>query len=66
MKAESLQSWQEIAQYLGRAERTVQRWELRFGLPVHRPLGKHRGNVVAFVHEIDKWVNSTPSNRSQL
>ena len=34
-----LNSWKEIASYLGRSVRTVQRWEREFGLPVHRPAG---------------------------
>jgi hypothetical protein len=29
-------SWKEIAAYLGREVRTVQRWENTEGLPVHR------------------------------
>ena len=31
-----LDSWKEIAAYLGRGIRTVQRWEREEGLPVHR------------------------------
>src|SRR3989442_4777544 len=31
-----LDSWGEIASYLGREVRTVQRWERTEGLPVHR------------------------------
>ena len=31
-----LDSWKEIASYLGRGIRTVQRWEREEGLPVHR------------------------------
>ena len=31
-----LDSWKEIAAYLGRDVRTVQRWERREGLPIHR------------------------------
>ena len=31
-----LDSWKEIAAYLGRGVRTVQRWEREEGLPVHR------------------------------
>jgi hypothetical protein len=31
-----LDSWKEIASYLGRGVRTVQRWECEEGLPVHR------------------------------
>src|SRR5207249_9472999 len=31
-----LDSWKEIAAYLGRGITTVQRWEQKEGLPVHR------------------------------
>ena len=37
-----LNSWKEIANYLGRGVRTVQRWERDLRLPVHRPKGKDR------------------------
>ncbi len=33
-----LDSWKEIAAYLGRDMTTVQRWEKREGMPVHRHL----------------------------
>jgi hypothetical protein len=34
-----LSSWKDIANHLGKGLRTVQRWELEGGLPVHRPHG---------------------------
>jgi hypothetical protein len=37
-----LDSWKEIAAYLGRAIRTVQRWEREEGLPVHRLMHENR------------------------
>jgi hypothetical protein len=37
-----LGSWKEIAAYLGRDVRTVQRWEKKEGLPVHLSLLKTR------------------------
>jgi hypothetical protein len=55
-----LNSWKEIASYLGRGVRTVQRWERDLGLPVHRPKGKDRSAVVAFSEELDKWLQQTP------
>ena len=42
-----LDSWKEIATYLGRGVRTVQRWEREEGLPVHRLNHEKRGNVYA-------------------
>jgi hypothetical protein len=58
----SLVSWKEIAVYLNRQVRTVQRWEIREGLPVHRQFHMKAGTVCAFKHEIDTWL----SNRCRL
>jgi hypothetical protein len=55
-----LHSWKEIASYLGRGVRTLQRYESNLGLPVHRPLGKARSSVLAFKDEIDRWLKETP------
>ena len=51
-------SWKEIAAYLGRDIRTVQRWETTRGLPVHRLPGAGRGAVYALRSEIDQWSRS--------
>jgi hypothetical protein len=51
-----LGSWKEIANYLGKGVRTVQRWERCSGLPVHRPSGSSKGVVLAFPHELDRWA----------
>lgn len=55
-----LNGWKEIAVYLGRGVRTVQRWEAQAGLPVHRPQGRDRSAVVAFAEEVDAWLLQTP------
>ena len=55
-----LNSWKEIANYLGRGVRTVQRWERDLGLPVHRPKGKDRSAVLAFPEELVNWLQQTP------
>lgn len=55
-----LNSWKEIANYMGRGVRTVQRWERDLGLPVHRPKGKDRSAVLAFPEEVDEWLQQTP------
>jgi hypothetical protein len=53
-----LNGWKDIAAYLDRGVRTVQRWEKEFGLPVRR-LGPGRSEgVFAFAHEIDVWQES--------
>ena len=54
--AEVLNSWKEIAQYLGRGIRTVQRWECDLQLPVRRPRQKLRSAVIAFKSELDLWL----------
>jgi hypothetical protein len=55
-----LSGWKEIAIYLGKGVRTVQRYERLHGLPVRRPAGKPSGSVVATKAEIDGWVDASP------
>jgi hypothetical protein len=55
-----LNSWKEVATYLGRGIRTVQRWERELGLPVRRPRGKSRSPVIAFRPELDHWLQNAP------
>ncbi|HWO32540.1 MAG TPA: tetratricopeptide repeat protein [Candidatus Acidoferrum sp.] len=50
-----LDSWKEIASYLRREVRTVQLWEKREGLPVHRHFHKRLGSVYALRSEIESW-----------
>jgi tetratricopeptide (TPR) repeat protein len=53
-----LTSWKEIACFLGREVRTVQRWEKLNGLPVRRLLHDKRGSVYAYADELEAWVES--------
>src|SRR5277367_821777 len=53
---ERLDSWKAIAAYLGRDVTTVQRWEKREGMPVHRHLHDKRGSVYALASELDVWL----------
>jgi TolB-like protein/Tfp pilus assembly protein PilF len=53
-----LDSWKEIAAYLRRDVRTVQRWEARNSLPVHRLQHGKLGSVFAYTSEIDEWWNA--------
>ena len=53
-----LDSWKEIATYLGRGIRTVQRWEREEGLPVHRLAHAERGSVFADPTELTDWWKS--------
>ena len=56
-----LDSWKEIAAYLKRDVSTVQRWEKREGMPVHRHLHGKLGSVYAFRAELDSWFESRTS-----
>ena len=56
--AERLDSWKEIAAYLKRDVRTVQRWEKGEGLPVSRHIHGKLGSVYAYKPEIDAWWNN--------
>ncbi len=56
MNRPALNSWKEIAEYVGRGVRTVQRWEAELGFPVHRPRNHLRSPVVAIPSEIDEWL----------
>ena len=53
-----LDSWKEIAAYLGKGERTAKRWETERSLPVHRVPGEGRGSVYALTSELDRWLTS--------
>lgn len=50
-----LDSWKEIAAYLKRDVRTVQRWEATEGLPAHRHIHQLRSSVYAYGEELDQW-----------
>src|SRR6202011_5221176 len=53
-----LDSWKEIAGYVKRDVSTVQRWERREGMPIHRHVHDKRGSVYAFSSELDAWLQS--------
>src|SRR3954447_20451509 len=55
-----LNSWKEIASYLGRGVRTVQRYERDLNLPVRRPRGTPRSAVVALPEDLDEWLRKAP------
>ncbi len=54
---EVFSGWKDIANYLGKGVRTVQRYEKELKLPVRRPAGP-RGSVLATKAELDRWVSS--------
>lgn len=51
-----IDTWKEIAAFLHRDGRTVQRWEKSRNLPVHRIPGE-RGGVFAYSDELTEWLN---------
>jgi hypothetical protein len=53
-----LDSWKEVATYLNRDVTTVQRWEKREGMPVHRHVHEKRGSVYGLTEELDLWMQS--------
>ncbi|HTW61172.1 MAG TPA: tetratricopeptide repeat protein [Terracidiphilus sp.] len=61
-----LESWKEIAAYLNRDVTTVQRWEKREGMPVHRHLHDQRGSVYALPAELDAWRRTRGSQGDKL
>ena len=56
MNPELLNSWKDIANYLGRGVRTVQRWEVQLHLPVRRLHLHSRSSVTALKSDIDGWL----------
>jgi hypothetical protein len=50
-----LTSWKEIANYCGKGQRTIQRWEHLFGFPIRRPHPKSH-IILARTEEIDEWI----------
>ncbi len=59
-----LTSWKEIAAYLGKGVRTVQRWEKDFGLPVRRPTGSDKSAILARTRDLDAWIAMRCSTRN--
>lgn len=55
-----LTGWKEIANYLGKGVRTVQRYEREMDFPVRRPAGKSHAAVIATTVEVDAWVAASP------
>lgn len=58
MQSEVLSGWKDIANYLGKGVRTVQRYESELGLPVRRPAGRTTSSVIAVKSQLDAWVAS--------
>jgi hypothetical protein len=63
--ADVLTCWKDIASYMGKGVRTVQRWERNHALPVLRPLGTNhkKSAVMARSHDLDEWLREHWSER---
>lgn len=59
-----LTCWKDIAHYMGKGVRTVQRWEQELDLPVRRPSQEAtKSAVVANREDLDVWLASRWSIR---
>ena len=66
-RLEIINGWKEIANYLGKGVRTVQRYERVLGLPVRRAARKSITSVIATKVELDAWIAAAPvREQSQL
>jgi hypothetical protein len=60
-----LSSRKDIARYLGKGVRTVQRWERHLGLPVRRPIGAaQKSAVMLYRGDVDAWLATRFSARA--
>jgi hypothetical protein len=60
-----LSSWKDIARYMGKGVRTVQRWERHLGLPVRRPNGASRKSAVLLDRgDLEAWMATRFSART--
>jgi tetratricopeptide (TPR) repeat protein len=66
VKNDILNGWKEIAGYLGRDRRTVERWEKQRGLPVRRVPGAGRASVYALISELDEWLANSNITEASL
>ena len=59
-----LSSWKDIARYMGKGVRTVQRWEHDLGLPVRRPIGaSQKSAIVLNRSDLESWLETRFSAR---
>jgi hypothetical protein len=63
-KESLLTTWKEISSYLCCNEKTAQRWEIKYGLPVRRPPGLGKSRVHAYKEELDEWLRGHPYEKS--
>ncbi len=58
-----LSGWQEIADYLDKSVRTVQRWKRTRGLPIYHPAGTG-STPHASKKGLETWIFTKPENES--
>jgi len=59
-QGEVFSGWKDVANYLGKSVRTVQRYERELGLPIRRPAAKATTAVIATKAELDAWISASP------
>jgi hypothetical protein len=64
MAGEILSGWKDIANYMGKGVRTVQRYERELGLPVRRPNGRAKGSVLITKTELEVWIHTAFDHES--
>jgi hypothetical protein len=64
LRPSTLNGWKDIAAYLGKSVRSVQRWEATLGLPIHRIHTSDGHIVYADRDEIDRWRSARDTPRS--
>jgi hypothetical protein len=61
-----LRGWKEIGRRFGVDERTVKRWEVTRGLPIHRVPGEARAPVFAYEGELADWLQSRDARETAV
>lgn len=61
-----LTGWKEIAHYLKKGVRTVQRYEREFSLPIRRVSGNATGSVIATRMDLDKWLSDSRARTDSI
>src|SRR5262249_39659453 len=63
---DTLNGWKEIAGYLGKSVRSVQRWERDLALPIHRIATAEGGQIIYSRRaEIDAWRTSLDASSAR-
>src|SRR5215470_17310791 len=64
-REQRLEGWKQIAAYLKRDVRTVQRWEKTEQFPVRRQMHRKLASVLAFKDELDRWIDQRCSLQNE-